>query len=80
MPDRDKPLLPTDGVLLAGIYRAALDDVPEGAIRRPAAAAARDILARVTPQPQQIERWLEIGLAREIHRLMVIGSPYDDEC
>jgi hypothetical protein len=75
-----KPLLPTATDALLGIYRAALADVPEGATERPASEAARAILARFTPQPQQIGRWLEIGLAREIHRLMVIGSPYDDEC
>jgi hypothetical protein len=78
-PTTTKPLLPTDAAL-EGVYRAALDDVPQGAIERPAAQAARAILARFTPQPHQAARWLEMGLAQEIHRLLVMPYADDDEC
>jgi hypothetical protein len=71
-----KPKLPTIVDMLLGVNRAALADVPEGAIEAPAWKAAQSILAKFTPHEHQIQRWLVRGLAAEI---MEETAPNPDE-
>jgi hypothetical protein len=58
--------LPTDPYQLVGIYQAALVAVAQGSREASATTAARSILAKFKPHPHQVERWLVLGLAREI--------------
>jgi hypothetical protein len=72
----NKPQLPTDILPLLGIYQAALNDVPDGATEKSAMAAAKAILERFAPHPQQAQRWLLRGLAMEI---IEATEPEDEE-